>query len=73
MLLSDKTNDVDFAEIRQRILKTRTAQELNLDVVKYRFDPAKDNVPVNAALQRQIPSCMILRLRFLVTWLPPEN
>lgn len=52
LLLSDKTNDVDFAEIRQRILKTRTAQELNLDVVKYRFDPAKDNVPVNAAIAK---------------------
>lgn len=52
LLLSDKTNDVDFAEIRHRILKTKTAQDLNLDVIKYRFDPAKDSVPVNAAIAK---------------------
>ena len=51
-MLSDKTNDVDFAEIRHRILKTKTAQDLNLDVIKYRFDPAKDSVPVNAAIAK---------------------
>ena len=52
LLISDKTNDVDFAEIRQRILKSKIAQELNLDVIKYSFDPAKDNVPVNAAIAK---------------------
>lgn len=52
LLLSDKMNDVDFAEIRQRILKTQMAQGLHLDIVKYHFDPAKDNVPVNAAIAK---------------------
>lgn len=52
LLLSDKMNDVDFAEIRQRILKTKMAQDLNLDVVTYHFDPNKDNVPVNAAIAK---------------------
>ena len=52
LLLSDKMNDVDFAEIQQRILKTSVAQSLNLDVIKYHFDPAKDNVPVNAAIAK---------------------
>ncbi len=52
LLLSDRMSDVDFAEIRQRILKTSVAQNLNLDVIKYRFDPAKDNVPVNAAIAK---------------------
>ena len=52
LLISDKTNDVDFAEIRQRILKSKMSHELNLDVIKYSFDPAKDNVPVNAAIAK---------------------
>lgn len=52
LLLSDKMNDVDFAEIRQRILKTQMAQNLHLDIVKYHFDPTKDNVPVNAAIAK---------------------
>lgn len=52
LLLSDKMNEVDFAEIRQRILKTQMAQALQLDVVKYRFDPTKDGVPVNAAIAK---------------------
>lgn len=52
LLLSDKMNDIDFAEIKQRILKTQMAQSQFLDVVKYHFDPAKDNVPVNAAIAK---------------------
>lgn len=52
LLLSDKMNDVDFAEIRHRIMKTQIAQLLNLDIVKYHFDPLKDNVPVNAAIAK---------------------
>ena len=52
LLLSDKMNEVDFQEIRQRILKTQMARDLHLDVVKYHFDPAKDNVPVNAAIAK---------------------
>lgn len=52
LLLSDKMNDVDFAEIRQRILKTQVAKELNLDVIKYHFDLSKHNVPVNAAIAK---------------------
>lgn len=50
LLLSDTMNDVDFAEVRQRILKTKMAQSLHLDVVQYHFDLIKDNVPVNAAI-----------------------
>ncbi len=52
LLLSDKMNDVDFSEIRQRILKTQMAKSLNLDVVKYHFDQSKDTVPVNAAIAK---------------------
>lgn len=52
LLLSDKMADVDFAEIKQRILKAQIAKSLNLDVVKYQFNPAKDNVPVNAAIAK---------------------
>lgn len=52
LLLSDKMNDVDFAEIRQRILKTKMAHSLDLDIVKYHFDPLKDNIPVNAAIAK---------------------
>ena len=52
MLLSDKMNDVDFAEIRQRIMKTKMAQDLHLDIVTYHFDPNRDNVPVNAAIAK---------------------
>lgn len=52
LLLSDKMNEVDFQEIRQRILKTQMAQDLHLDIVRYYFDPVKDSVPVNAAIAR---------------------
>ncbi len=52
LLLSDRMNEVDFQEIRQRILKTQMAKELHLDVVKYHFEPTKDNVPVNAAIAK---------------------
>ena len=52
LLLSDKMNEVDFQEIRQRILKTQMAQDLHLDIVKYYFDPVRDSVPVNAAIAK---------------------
>ena len=52
LLLSDQMNDVDFAEIRQRILRTEMARSLCLDVLSYRFNPAKDTVPVNAAIAK---------------------
>lgn len=52
LLLTDKMNDVDFAEIKQRIIKTKMAKDLYLDVVKYKFNPLKDNVPVNAAIAK---------------------
>lgn len=52
LLLSDKINDVDFAEIRQRLSTTHMAQSLHLDVVKYHFDPAIDGVPVNSAIAK---------------------
>ncbi len=50
LLLSDKMNDVDFAEIRQRILKTQMEQNLHLDIVKFHFDPMRDSVPINSAI-----------------------
>ena len=50
LLLSDKMNDVDFMEIRQRILKTSMAQSLKLNVAQYHFDPQQDTTPVNAAI-----------------------
>lgn len=43
LLLSDKMNEVDFQEIRQRILKTQMAKDIHLDIVKYHFEPNKDN------------------------------
>ena len=52
LLLSDKMNEVDFQEIRQRILKTQMAKELHLDIVRYHFDSSKDSVPVNAAIAK---------------------
>ena len=42
----------DIVPNRQRIKNTKTAQDLLLDVIKYHFDPAKDNVPVNAAIAK---------------------
>lgn len=52
LLLIDKLNSVDFQEIRLRIIRTSVAQELNLDVVSYHFEPEKHNVPVNAAIAK---------------------
>lgn len=52
LLLSDKLNEVDFAEIRERICKTQRAKELQLDVVQYHFEPLKESVPVNAAIAK---------------------
>lgn len=52
LLISDKINDVDFAEIKVRILKTKMAQSLHLDIVPYHFDQTKDSVPVNAAIAK---------------------
>lgn len=52
LLLSDKMNEVDFQEIRQRILKTKMAKDLHLDIIKYHFDPMKDSVPVNSAIAK---------------------
>lgn len=52
LLLSDRMNDVDFAEIKQRILKTKIAKSIHLDVVKYHFEVMKDSVPVNAAIAK---------------------
>lgn len=52
LLLSDKVNTVDFKEIQQRITRTKVAQEMFLEVVDYRFEPEKHNVPVNAAIAK---------------------
>lgn len=52
LLVSDKLNDEDFADIRLRISRTSLAQSLLLEVVQYHFDPQKDTVPVNAAIAK---------------------
>lgn len=52
MLLSSRINDVDFAEIRQRIKKSPFAQNLNLEVMPYKFEQTKDTIPVNAAIAK---------------------
>ena len=52
LLVSDKLNDVDFLDARLRIINSSLAQKLKLEVVKYHFDPLKDNVPVNAAIAK---------------------
>ena len=52
LLLCDKVNTVDFHDIRQRITRTKVAQEMFLEVVDYRFEPEKHNVPVNAAIAK---------------------
>ena len=52
MLLSDKVNTVDFMEIQQRITRTKVAREMALEVVNYRFEPEKHNIPVNAAIAK---------------------
>lgn len=52
LLISDRLSSVDLLEIRQRIIKTGLAKQLNLDVVDYRFEPEKHNVPVNAAIAK---------------------
>ncbi len=52
LLLSDRLNEVDFAEIKQRICKTQMAKKLKLDVIQYHFDPMQDSVPVNSAIAK---------------------
>lgn len=50
LLISDKINSVDFAEIRERIKRTKLAESFMLDVVTYKFNPERDNIPVNSAI-----------------------
>lgn len=52
LLLSDKINTVDFKEIQQRLMRTAVAKEMFLEVVSYRFESEKHNVPVNAAIAK---------------------
>lgn len=52
LLLSHKINDVDFDEVKIRVMKSQLAKSMNLEVVKYKFDPQKVNVPVDAAIGR---------------------
>ena len=52
LLLCDKINDEDFDEIQLRIMRTKAAQDMKLEVEKYRFEPLKHNVPVNAAIAK---------------------
>ena len=50
LLIADKINDVDFMEIKQRILRTELAKSLSLNIVTYHHDPSRDNTPENAAI-----------------------
>lgn len=52
LLLSDKINTVDFREIQQRLMRTAVAKEMFLEVVSYRFESEKHNIPVNAAIAK---------------------
>lgn len=52
LLLSDKINTVDFKEIQQRLMRTAIAKEMFLEVVSYRFESEKHNIPVNAAIAK---------------------
>lgn len=52
LLLSSRINDVDFTEICQRIKNSNFAQNLNLEVLQYKFERIKDNVPINAAIAK---------------------
>ena len=52
LLISDKINSVDFAEICQRIKRTKLAESLMLDVVPYKFDRDRDSIPVNSAIAK---------------------
>ena len=52
LLISSAMSDDDFAELRQRIRRSRIAQEMHLDVVQYRFDRMKDLAPTNAAIAK---------------------
>ena len=52
LLLSDKINTVDFREIPQRLMRTAVAKEMFLEVVSYRFESEKHNIPVNAAIAK---------------------
>lgn len=52
LLLSDKINTVDFREIQQRLMRTAVAKKMFLEVVSYRFESEKHNIPVNAAIAK---------------------
>lgn len=50
LLISHRVNDVDFDEIKIRIEKSKLAKDIELDVIKYKFDPQKVLVPTDAAI-----------------------
>lgn len=52
LLITSRLNDVDFAEIRQRIIKSKLAKLMDLEVIQYKFDRQKDLVPTNAAIAK---------------------
>lgn len=52
LLLSDKISDDDFVYIQKRLMGTSSAKEMYLEVVNYRFEPEKHNIPVNAAIAK---------------------
>ena len=52
LLISHRLNEVDFLEIKQRLLKTKLAKAINLEVIQYKFDRQQDIIPVNAAIAK---------------------
>ena len=52
LLLTSRLNDADFIDLKIRIEKSKTAQDMNLELVSYKYDPSKDLVPTNAAIAK---------------------
>lgn len=52
LLVTSRINESDFEEFRQRILRTPLANELDLDVISYKYDRQKDLAPTNAAIAK---------------------
>lgn len=52
LLVTSVINDYDFQEFKLRILKAQVAKDMNLDVVRYRYDRQKDIAPTNAAIAK---------------------
>lgn len=50
ILVTDRINNVDFMEIRARIVRTELSKKFDIDVINYHHDPQRENTPENAAI-----------------------